>query len=184
MSTSKDILSELQQMGSPLADLPRNMPYKVPDRYFENLPYAILDHQKDNIRLKHEPPYSVPQGYFEELPEVLLKNIKDTAVKPRKIALYTQWAAAAVLMLIVTIGGYNFLNYSSANSSIDTQLAQLSESTLNEYIENNISDFDTETIQNSYASNKDIETLIDEINENDIINYLNDAGWQQETLYN
>ncbi|MCB0700503.1 MAG: hypothetical protein H6551_05520 [Chitinophagales bacterium] len=183
MKATEDILLELQSMNSPLADMPRNMPYEVPEGYFDSLPIAVLDHDNDNIRLKHDLPYTVPDNYFEELPSIILKNITQEPAKPRRMILYTQWMAAAILLLLVTIGGYNFLNNSN-QAGFDNRLAQLDESTLNEYIENNISDFDMESIQNTYASNQNVETLINDINEDDIVNYLNDAGWQQEILYN
>jgi hypothetical protein len=73
MNEENNISQELQSMGSPLAGLPRTMPYSVPGGYFEQFPSLV----KSTIRELDEPevvpafgkklPYSVPPGYFENL---------------------------------------------------------------------------------------------------------------------
>jgi hypothetical protein len=73
MKTHNDITHELDSMGSPLAGLPRTMPYGIPQHYFVQLaetmaaiakaynePDAALNLSKTN-------PFAIPDGYFNDL---------------------------------------------------------------------------------------------------------------------
>lgn len=78
MTQPNDIQEELRLMGSPLAEMPRTMPYAVPEGYFDGLDNEILAWATTanadthfNIGTKGMP-YAVPGGYFEGLPEQML----------------------------------------------------------------------------------------------------------------
>ena len=76
MKQPEDIVKELRDLGSPLADMSRAMPYEVPKGYFEGLhshisaaispTEALLSVQTRNM------PYEVPEGYFDALPQKML----------------------------------------------------------------------------------------------------------------
>lgn len=77
METRNDILDELRSWGSPLADIPRTMPFEVPKDYFESfITQAVENIQEPGrdypIPVSKEMPYEVPQGYFENLPVQML----------------------------------------------------------------------------------------------------------------
>lgn len=75
-----DIVKELQEMGSPLADMSREMPYKVPEGYFDtlsnNITSGLFEAATDTFTATKVMPFDVPQGYFDALPEQLLYAAK------------------------------------------------------------------------------------------------------------
>ena len=71
MKQADDITEELNSMGSPLAGMPRAMPYTLPNGYFEQFTAHTNDLIND-ITTADEAhvwgkimPFDVPQGYFE-----------------------------------------------------------------------------------------------------------------------
>jgi len=87
MKRDDGILDELASWGSPLASVPRVMPYRVPENYFENLCDNICENVKNadsaepNINWNKDLPFQVPQGYFESLPEQILAHVKENEDK-------------------------------------------------------------------------------------------------------
>lgn len=79
METRTDIINELQQLQSSLANqVPVNV-FTVPSGYFEGLPAAILRAvQGDSILQTLQPPANadVPEGYFDSLASNILNKIK------------------------------------------------------------------------------------------------------------
>jgi len=213
MGTRNDILDELRSWGSPLADMPRTMPFAVPQGYFEglekhvmtginmdkdypipvpkNMPYDVPQGYFENLPAQmlalagEEPvlsvprtmPFDIPAGYFENLPEQILETARKaekTKVIPfgKKIGRSIRWAAAAVLLLGISIGSYRILN-PAMTLNPEQKLAQVSENELSDYIVQNIDEFDTDLLENNIASANSIQSLSDE----DIINYLDETGW-------
>ena len=66
MTDHKDILQELKDMNSPLADMPRSMPYAVPENYFGQLAYDItlLLAPDPAIHVSKTMPFAVEENYF------------------------------------------------------------------------------------------------------------------------
>jgi hypothetical protein len=230
MSTRNDILNELRELGSPLADMSRAMPYFTPSGYFNGLadytnesvkaangniatpgwskamPYAIpnsyfeylpeeilfaVTEQEHGLHLPKSNPLSVPEGYFVGLPQQLIDTIKaeETATKPatRVIPLgdniwkNVRWAAAAILVLGIGLGSYSLFNGNSKEITPQQELSAVSESTISDYIQQNIDDFDMESIENTVAANTtaaqlDASILTDE----EIKLYLDETGWDTE----
>ncbi len=76
MNKGQDILKELNEMGSKLAGITREMPFAVPDNYFSHLPDEILlmindSSVEDNIpdKWSRNMPFDVPSGYFDGFPD-------------------------------------------------------------------------------------------------------------------
>ena len=68
------ILNELEQVAPALAGIPKEMPFSIPEGYFEYMPVELLG----KITLKNTKP-AVPEGYFDSLPGILLSKIKAAA---------------------------------------------------------------------------------------------------------
>lgn len=220
MTRSNDIVNELKELNSRLADMPRHMPYYVPQGYFEVLNENVLD----TIRLAYAPeptfsigknmpfempqgyfeslaanvlnkaaselpidkptPYTVPAGYFENLPQQVLQRAKDenkqtTKIIPlgNRIWKNVRWAAAAVLMIGLGLGGYNIYN-NQKEPSISAQLAALPQDAINDYIVQHIDEFDTDMLV-SNLSTEGLHNLTNEISEQDILNYLDESEGEQ-----
>ena len=125
-ATSVEELSFLSPM---LANVTKQLPYSVPPGYFEGLAgKAIQSVQESNdyqtakeeletlspllSGLQKQMPYAVPQGYFE----TLSGNINTEKNKPvTKVVSITshkwlRYAAAAVITVVITLGGFLYVN--------------------------------------------------------------------------
>ncbi len=76
MNTEQDIYAELEELGSSLLGLPRNMPHTVPPNYFSLLEnevtsqiYNIDVETGHHLQKSKAMPYLIPDGYFETLTE-------------------------------------------------------------------------------------------------------------------
>lgn len=73
MNKANDISEELKSMGSFLADMPRTMPYSVPQGYFDQFPGTVHHTIKNISEPESVPawgksmPHNVPGGYFNNL---------------------------------------------------------------------------------------------------------------------
>ena len=78
MENRQNIVQELQDISSLLADMPLVNLYAVPHGYFESLPDIVLDKIRIEALLADASAktFTVPQGYFERLPASILSQIK------------------------------------------------------------------------------------------------------------
>ncbi|MGN6567845.1 MAG: hypothetical protein ACTHJ0_07830 [Flavipsychrobacter sp.] len=216
MNEKNDILSELEQMGSTLANMSRKMPYEVPGDYFAGLTASIIQHtqflQQDepvlNIskapvqdipadyfnalpdrlllaaRLSDLPqamPHTVPAGYFDTLSQQVLT--KTRKVKPGRIVAFSarlRWAAAALLVIGMGIGSYEFLHTRSNRPEV--ALSKVPQAKLQEYVKQNIDDFDAEMIVSNLQSADvhNVQTSAKQLDEQEIIQYLDETGWDAD----
>ncbi len=179
MKHPEDISKELKELSSILSEQSRSMPYEVPDGYFNEFTVNIADHLQLKEQAGANMPGVVPERYFETLPSQLLNKIKqDTPRKGNTINLTIRWAVAAALLVLVSIGGYHVMN--TGDSSFEKQLATIPESELSEYINNNINQFDIETIENELLADNNTGISTQQLHEDDIVNYLNETGWADQ----
>ena len=78
MNRENGISEELRNMGSPLAGLPRKMPYHVPAGYFDHLSSSLPGSVNDSEMAagwSKTMPFWIPDGYFEKLPDNLIAAI-------------------------------------------------------------------------------------------------------------
>ncbi len=86
MNSANDIIQELRELNSILADMPRTMPYEVPAGYFDALSGAILqaadgnEHHEPALHLPKLMPYELPAGYFDALADSVLAQVKEPAL--------------------------------------------------------------------------------------------------------
>jgi hypothetical protein len=167
----------------------RSNPYAVPENYFDTFSEHILEQALSNDINALQLPHAVPDGYFDNLPAQLLAAAKETAPslvvkqfgpKPRHYLAFSniRWAAAAILLLSVGIAGYNV--YQREHSSAIASLNNIPKQDINEYVQQNIDDFDTEMLAsniepNSTATNEP-PTNANQLNDKDIEQYLNETG--------
>jgi hypothetical protein len=78
--TNKDIIQELNELGSSLANKTLQNTYLVPKGYFESFAIQVLSRIKTDgtwfSGLPKETPYQVPEGYFEGLQEQIMETIR------------------------------------------------------------------------------------------------------------
>ncbi len=182
MASENDILKEPEDMNSPLSAIGKNMPFEVPQGYFDSLPEQVLHRACEKVSLPGTAmPHIVHDSYFDNLPEQLLEVIKKQDNMPapvaKRISLWknVRWAAAAILILAIGIGSYKIFNPQPA--SVEQQLQTISDEAIMSYVEDNIYAFETETIIN-YVNTADINAASLQLNTNDIEYYLQETGWQ------
>ena len=187
MNRQNDISEELKAIGSPiLAALSREMPYQVPNDYFQESPSYITDFIKveneSHIQLPASSvtPFSVPEYYFDSLADNILATIKSQKEQTtsKKAVPFTpsvqwnniRWAAAAILLIMLGITAST--RYSLSTSSVDNQLSMISGATLNEYaqLHSDEIEFPTSDRNSSLIGTTDAHTL--QLNDEDVIQYL------------
>ena len=154
--------------------------FSTPDGYFEGLTDNILS----AVKAEHivsvsskENPYSVPAGYFETLPAQALHAAKkaDTAAKKNKrISLgrnsfgQIRWAAAAVLLICISFGGY--FTFFNPASNTENMLANVPNNEIQDYLQHTYIVDVSRIVNNEEINNIQVENK-------DIIQYLNETGW-------
>jgi hypothetical protein len=164
MNTEPSVEQELKEMSSPLAGLSKEMPYTVPENYFLGLADDALKSAKRQ---------AVPAGYFEVLPAAMLKAAKavdaESAGMKRRTKLVAlsamRWAAAAILIIAVAIGGAKL--YQGAQSP-ERVIAALPTDAVHAYAEVNLAD---ETV--AMTETADLAGLTAE----ELEAYLAENGW-------
>ncbi|MBS1584278.1 MAG: hypothetical protein JSS82_01830 [Bacteroidetes bacterium] len=167
---------------------PQVQVYDLPDSYFEDLPAAIMATiraDEATASFPREYPYQVPAGYFAALPEQVVKTVKKEPAKTGGVVLpwerVIRWAAAAALVLGISLGSYKMLY----KKPVDPQkaLGSLPEGAIHDYVAQNVDDFDSELIFNSLGNDKVIKS-VDNLEEQEIIQYLNENGWEGKAQVN
>lgn len=228
MESYNDILNELSGMNSPLAGMSREMPYRLPECYFDWLPAQVsaLIHTPDitmpdfgTKKIPFEVPegyfeqlqtnvlqqvqhdaltgalpkinvFTAPEGYFDTLPAQVLAQVQaaDTpAVKRTRIISWQnlRWAAAAVLVLGLGFGSVKML---WPDTHKDATLAKVPATAIQAYVQQNIDEFDSELIENNIASNITLHSqsggMLNAVDKDDIIQYLNENGWEEPASTN
>lgn len=218
MNEKNDILSELEQMGSMLANMSRKMPYEVPADYFAGLAASVTEHiqllqQRDPVlniskspvqdvpagyfnslpdsllqaaRLSDMPqamPHEVPSGYFAALPQQLFAKVNNSKASSGRIITLTaqiRWAAAALLVICMGIGSYEFLHLRSNRPEI--ALSKVPQAKLQEYVKQNIDDFDADMIVSNLQTTDvhNVPTSAKQLDDQEIIQYLDETGWDAD----
>lgn len=173
-------------------------PYQVPDRYFEHFEQTLserLFHSEMEIEelpsllgdLRKTQPMAVPEGYFTEnthhshiiddKPAAKTKTFEHPSVKSIR---WTSWAAAAAVLFIIGLGGWHFLSPSGniPKATFEQKLAQIPKSDIQNYINNNLEEFDVNMIENSISQatkNDMAASALSRVSDADIKAYLNEG---------
>jgi hypothetical protein len=119
---------ELKELSPLLSGIGKNVPFTLPEGYFQDLSQDVVAGVKAIefvqqeleivspllVQAKGRQVYQAPPGYFEKLPEIILKKVRKNAVKrvisiPSMKNVY-RYAAAAVLTGMLAIGAWLFFN--------------------------------------------------------------------------
>lgn len=172
MKQNNDIQEELQMLNSKLGNISKEMPFTVPRHYFDEL----YGHVSLHTTKKHTAPHIVPEGYFDNLPEAMFERLKKELreEKPVTKRVSFNWrsismAAAAVIIILISIGIYQQPHEQPLSAT--ENLAQISDEKILAYMEDNIDDFDIELIKASLP-NTTQEINFKEVDNTTINDYL------------
>lgn len=194
---------ELMHLSPLLAGLSKEMPYSIPQGYFEQLTVPVnaqtAAEELATISpllsgLKKENLYSVPEGYFESLSSAPYS----AAIKPQaKVVSITsrRWfriAAAAVVAGVIVTAGFVFINGNSNKSEkalakfekkLQKDLEKTSNQELNEFLE--LTDGDIEsTEQITAGTDNDIKELLKDIPESELKEFLEETSGTENSNMN
>lgn len=179
-------------------NLERITPYQVPPGYFDGLAKRLVEMVQQEEKeqtpqqeleylspllssLKKQTPYSVPEGYFDKL--VNSATPAETPVRAKVVSINARrlfrYAAAAVVITFVTIGGFLFLN---RNGNVDPNeksyvwvkenMDKVSTDELDEFI----TAADKETAASAVTGQtEEIKELMKNISDREIQDFLNDT---------
>lgn len=157
--------------------LPSGMPFAAPSpEYFTDFSKNILAKiQGEALDWGKGNPYSVPYGYFEQFPARMTQKAKASQTVRRRIPLFHTVRLAAAMALIFFVGfGVMKMNHFSTP---ENGLTSLSKAEINQYVAENIDDFDTDLILNTLAKNETKSDAAINLTDAEIKAYLDEAGW-------
>ncbi len=160
------VKTELEQMGSTLAGMPRGMPYALPEGYFAAMDERMMNVATGTLIPQAELPYEVPVGYFETLPDVI--TIKATKATNRG-TLQLGWlrmVAAAVVLLMVGVGAWILLERNTTTP--DRLLARVNEREIREYL----------AVPETVSGSAEAFVQQAKVGPDDIVTYLDETGWE------
>jgi hypothetical protein len=74
MKKSDEIQNEIKHLAPGMTDAPRQMPYTVPDEYFERFPLTTLQ------AAQTAPAFEVPTGYFDNFATGMLQKVRSLTI--------------------------------------------------------------------------------------------------------
>ncbi|MBS1615323.1 MAG: hypothetical protein JST06_04305 [Bacteroidetes bacterium] len=171
------------------ASFPKDLVFQTPEAYFYDLAERLTDTAATaDFTGEKKIPFTVPDGYFTTLPAQLLAATKAAAANPHTtkfIPLASPWrkwfiaAAAAVLLLSLSLGTYHYYDAQTPDAIAARQLAQLAPDSISEYVALHLDDFDNAILENLFdspAASKN--TQLPSLNDQDIRQYLEENGDQ------
>lgn len=154
-----------------LESLPSKVPYEVPAHYFDHSATDIAHYSQTANFLAALPtqvPYHLPANYFDTLADdVILKSAKSPIIGPLRgtRTFYGKLSIAASLFAILCLS-FLLMFHGTKTENVENQLALVSDSEINNYIQAHSFEFENELSFQSFDESKiDLNKL-----ENDIYN--------------
>lgn len=166
-------------MGSSLADAHVSIPFEVPQGYFATAERTIIGkalQEESELSLPVVTnPYAAPKGYFDSLPSRIEQRLPQTKKKGILISFrQVRWAAAAVLLVMIGVGGYSvYRTPGGTDSGSWGMLASVADGDIQEYLGPNY-------LAEAQSSSTTVERM--DVPTADIVDYLDETGWDNETF--
>ena len=190
---------ELKALSPVLAGIPKNMPFAVPQGYFDastdDLASWVKDERAVLFGVDKEVPYEVPAGYFENLPGTILKKVAPNETKVISISSSRRWmryAVAALIAGVIAISSVLYFgkeksgdNIADSYSWVEKHLENVPDKELDEFL--NTVNISTPTIAKSGSSDKiEVRKLLKDIPNAELDKFLEEMsiGTEDATLFN
>jgi hypothetical protein len=199
---TEDAAEELNYLSPLLSRISKQTPYSVPVNFFAGLAESIIASEKNGHQtaaeeletispllsgLKKEMPYTVPSGYFEELNTTINNEEVKPAAKVISITRQTwfRYAAAAVVIGFVAVGGVLFLNkkenidpVTKSTEWVKNNMKKVSTDDIDKFVE--LTDEEAPVVASTDISNEmkdknEIKYLIKDIPDKDIQDFLDET---------
>ncbi len=178
---------EIAQLCPLLAGISRNMPFEIPENYFqtnlEALAFLISKEVSSEIIPAIAMPYDVPPGYFSAFPQTLLKKVAPQ--KGRVVSIKANWktfAAAAIITGIIALSGISHLFYNPFKDPI-AQVRKASTSEIEAFLTSTGSHMShNATAQNSLRKTE-VERMMQNFTDTEVDAFLNQVP-EEESITN
>jgi hypothetical protein len=210
--TSNSVDEELANLSPFLNTIKREMPFSVPQNYFEELSdnglrsakaIDFVNDEAENIPallkgLKYKNVYTTPLGYFENFSDSVLSKIKNELKKAKVFSIGSRktWlrvAAAAIVVGIISTVSYYTLNKNPQPTVSDpiAALSKVSDDEMNSYLQNQYSPIYDSVITNTnsplanidLSNNDDTDDLLGNIPDDELKQYINeDISFKDEQV--
>lgn len=148
--------------------------FEVPKNYFETLEDSLLNKIKSEAHTEKSG-FKIPKDYFSNF-EVKIPS-EEKPVKVIQLKEWTKWMVAASIVAFAVIGA---LYIDRISPSQNIQFSDLNNDMIERYLDNNLEtpdefiDFENTSVENLVNQN------ITELNDKEIIEYLNDKIEDQD----
>lgn len=193
---------ELEFLSPVLGKLKKENPYTLPEGYFEELASNVTDGAKaielvneelENLSplmnsLKNKNVFEVPQGYFETLPDTILSKAKEQ--KPAKVVSMNfgrklmRYASAAVVAGFLFMGGWMYLGKGGSIPDPAKGVKELSDSELQEYVENQSTGIDNNESEVFEIDANDVKDMLADVSDEELQQYVEQSAEGNNTITN
>lgn len=138
---------EIAQLSPLLAGISRQLPFSVPDNFFQSNLEGLTAFTSENEEslvlsfVEKEMPYEVPVGYFANFPEQVLERVakRQAKVVPMMRRKWVRLAVAAMVTGIMAVSGFMYFNNrGSVTSDPVTAVKKASTKELNDFIKSTV----------------------------------------------
>jgi hypothetical protein len=187
---------ETARLSPLLSSLKKEMPFSVPDGYFEDnlteLPAFTSDNEAVGIlsTIGKEMPFPVPDGYFEQLPSTILSKLPQPQAKviPITRRKWMRLAVAAVMVGIITISGIFYFN-NRKDIAVDnpqwvaSKLKNVSDKAINEFVNTaDASAANTVTVHKTTPKNPEVKKMLQDVSDKELDAFLAQVPDDEEEL--
>ncbi len=200
------VIENIKQDKEPSYFFTQEIPFSVPTHYFEELPQLILQKAAGQNKYAQEvfeemesispllntinkkSVYTVPEDY---LAKAVWNRNEQVATKAKVISFtrskrMVRFAAAAIITALLAIGIFLFTNkqntdLQASNNEVTSEMKKLSEDEIIDFLKTNSSAENlTSVITNTNPNDGDIKKSVSEIPDNEIQQFLQESGEQDE----
>ena len=159
-----DLRKELEELSPRLLKLKeQGEAFRLPDHYFQTLQAQVFE----KIQTEES-----AAGTRQALPG---SNWLNQIMEQLQVLMQPRWALSlATVALLIAVGiGWMYQQNQDSRQNLNTELAKLDQQTLDAYIQDNLYEFDTETLM-EFASKKESQLNFDEMNPEELDQYLDE----------
>ena len=188
-TSAKEELSFLSPM---LNDISREMPYEVPQGYFETLDTTVHDNAQEELEsispflssLKKQMPYDVPQGYFESIGTAVRKEARPAKIVSLTSRKWFRYAAAAVVVGVVSLITVYVLDnrrnlegkpIAVVQKVIQKEIKKMSDTDLNEFL-SSVDPVVASEDKVAVKPNEEIKELLKDVSDSELREFLEETS--------
>jgi hypothetical protein len=185
-----EALQEIRELSPLLAGLDRQMPYSLPQGYFDTNLESLSSVNREPVLLfdliERTTPYEVPPMYFHELPGEILQKVKRGGkVRGMNFRRVSHLAIAACLTAVIALGGFFYISGKDAlgdsAAPVAQQLKNVSNSELDAFI--NAADVASNNSATAENSNTDVRKMLKDVSNQELEQFLNGIPTDDEDLF-